>query len=415
MFLKDLRQQKRETLEKRLFELTAAYHIAREASSIFDLGKCLKVLVERIADLMNVEIVSIMLIDKEKSELMVKLAKGLDAKIIRDAKIKVGEGVAGWIARTGKSLLIKDIKKDKRFQRRNGKYHTDSLLSVPLKIEQKVIGVINVNNKKSRDVFTKEDLSVLEAVSDMASIAIENARLQEEAKTLDKIKSDFIANVSHELRTPLAATKEAVNLILDKITGNINDKQERFLKLANDNIDRLAHLIDELLELAELESKSIGRKRELVNIVSLINTVIDSLRPLAERKKVSLKKLLPKKKIRIWADAGEINQAITNLIGNAIKYNKRNGKVEAGLEDMAKAVNIYVSDTGIGIPKKDLNKIFDRFHRADVSSKTKTKGAGLGLSITNEIVEMHHGEIKVKSEVGKGSKFIVSLPKDLRE
>jgi len=255
----------------------------------------------------------------------------------------------------------------------------------------------------------------LEAVSDMASIAIENARLQEEAKTLDKIKSDFIANVSHELRTPLAATKEAVNLILDKITGNINDKQERFLKLANDNIDRLAHLIDELLELAELESKSIGRKRELVNIVSLINTVIDSLRPLAERKKVSLKKLLPKKKIRIWADAGEINQAITNLIGNAIKYNKRNGKVEAGLEDMAKAVNIYVSDTGIGIPKKDLNKIFDRFHRADVSSKTKTKGAGLGLSITNEIVEMHHGEIKVKSEVGKGSKFIVSLPKDLRE
>jgi len=413
-FLGDMRRQGREALEKRLYELTAAYQIAREASSIFDLGKCLKLLVERIADLMAVDIVSIMLIDKEKSELMVKLARGLDAKIIRDAKIKVGEGVSGWIAKTGKPLLIKDIGKDKRFQRRNGKYNTDSLLSVPLKIENKVIGVINVNNKRSKDVFTKEDLNTLQAVADMASIAIENARLQEEAKTLDKIKSDFIANVSHELRTPLAAIKESVSLILDGITGKINDKQKKFLELSSNNIERLTHLIEELLELSQLESKKADTKRAQIDITALAKASVDSLKPLAARKKVSLQSSFPRKKIKVWASADKINQAITNLIGNAIKYNKSQGDVEVTLEDTGKFVSICISDTGVGIPKKDLSKIFKRFQRGESLSETEGKGAGLGLSITNEIVRMHEGRIKVESEVGKGSKFIMILPKDLR-
>lgn len=413
-FLEDIRHKNRQVLEKRLLELTAAYNIGKEVSACFDLENCLRILVDRIADLMSVEIVSLMLMDKNEKELVVKLAKGLDEEIVREAKVKVGESIAGWIAKTGQSLLIKDMKKDGRFPKRDGKYYTDSLLSVPLKIHDKVIGVINVNNKVSKDIFREKDLDILNTVVDLAAAAIENARLHEEVKALDKLRLDFISNISHDLRTPLAVIKEAVGLILDEIAGNINVEQKKFLELAKQNVGRLKYLIDELLEIAKLESKKTPMKRRLFNIVGVVKEAMTSLGPLAEKKEILLTDLLPDKKIEIWGDADKMSQVVTNLIDNAIKYNKPKGKVEVSLEDVERSVNICVSDTGVGIPAQNLDKIFDRFHRIEIRTKGKAEGWGLGLSITKEIIQMHGAKIWVESTVGKGSKFIVTLPKDLR-
>ena len=229
-FMVKIRQEKREALEKRLFELTAAYHIGREVSSVFDLERCLTILADRIADLMSVEIVSLMLIGKDEDELTINLAKGLDKKIITAGKkVRVGESIAGWVAKTGEPLLIEDIAKDPRFpkfKKKPNKYYTNSSLTVPLKIQDKVIGVINVNNKTSRDIFREKDLDILKTIADLAATAIENVRLQEEAKELDKLRSDFIADVSHELRTPLATINESVGLVLDGIAGEVNEKAE---------------------------------------------------------------------------------------------------------------------------------------------------------------------------------------------
>ena len=410
----DIRRQNRRMLERGFFELTAAHRIGREASHTFDLDKCLRMLVDKIADLMSVEIVSIMLIDKYQEGLVIKIAKGLDTSITKQ-RIEIGQGIAGWIAETGQALLIKDLSKDLRFSKRNGRYYTDSLLSVPLKIKDKVIGVVNVNNKINKNIFTEDDLDMLQTVADLIAAAIESARLQQEAKSRDDVRFDFISNVSHELRAPLATIKEAVRLILDGITGDINEKQGKVLKSATQNIDRLGRLIDELLELAKVESKITRMNRRQFDAVGLIEGVIISLGPLGKDKKIVLKGELPSKKIEIWADPDKLIQVLTNLIDNAIKYNKPNGEIEIGLEEKGSFIKIYVRDNGIGMPEEDLVKIFDRFHRVEMHTKGKVRGTGIGLSITKDIIQKHGGEISVESKINKGSRFTVTLPKDLRK
>jgi len=411
--LTDIRKRNRKKLEKRLFELAAAYHITKDVSRSFDLQKCLKALIDRIADLMSVEIVSVMLMDKHQQELVMKLAKGLN-KEVEGVKVKPGQGVAGWIAETGEPLLIKDISKDRRFMKRGGKYSTDSLLSVPLKVQNKVIGVINVNNKTPKKVFAEEDLDMLKTVADLTAIIIESAQLQQELESKDRGRADFISNISHELRTPLASIKESVCLILDGLTGKTSEDQKRFLIMAKQNVDRLAHLLDEILDLAKAESKISIMERSLFDIVEIAHLVTNSLRPLAKKKNITLKEKFSSDKINMWGDSGKIAEVITNLLGNAIKYNKKGGEIDIALEEKGTTIKIEVSDTGIGIPKEELNKIFNRFYRIDKHAKTEVSGTGIGLSITRTIVEKHGGKILVSSRIGKGSKFTVTLPKDLR-
>ncbi len=410
----DIRVLSRESLERKLFNLTAAYNISRETSGSSGLENVLNILVDRIAQVLSVEIISLMLIGKNKSELLMKFAKGLDKEIVGKAKVKLGEGISGWVAQTGEPLLVRDINKDSRFVKRNKKYTTDSLLSAPLKIEDKVIGVINVNNKTSKEVFNEEDLETLKTIADLTAVTIANASLKEDARELDKLRSDFIANVSHELRTPLAALKESVGIVLEEIAGSITDKQRRLLKLATNNVDRLGRLIDDLLDFSKAEAEVRQMRRTLFNIVETAEAAITTLTPLAKQKGVEIKSSFLHKKIEIWGDEDKLTQVFTNFIDNAIKYNRQKGRVTVNLEDIDREVIISVSDTGVGIPEGDLDKIFDRFRRIESDFKEKAKGSGLGLWITREIVEKHGGRISVESQVGKGTKFTVTLPKNLR-
>lgn len=412
--IKNINSGSRESLEKELFKFGIAYNIAKEISGELDLEKSLNLLVDRIAEAMSVEIVSLMLIGRNKGELLIKFAKGLDKEVVKNAKVKLGEGVSGWVAQTGQSLLIKDISKDSRFSKRNGKYNTDSLLSAPLKIKDNVIGVINVNNKVSRKIFDEEDLDTLSRVADLAALAVANARFKEDAEELDALRSNFIANVSHELRTPLAALKEAVCIILDGITGKINDKQKKLLSLASQNINRLNRLIDDLLDLSKVEAGTKEMRRALFDIAKTAETAVATLGPLAKKRGIEIKSSAPKRKIEIWGDEDKLYEVVSNFIDNAIKYNKPKGKVEVKVEDSGNDVRVRVSDTGIGIPDTDLDKIFDRFRRVKTPSGDRIKGTGLGLAIVKDIVEMHGGRIEVDSKVNKGTTFTTMLPKNLR-
>jgi signal transduction protein with GAF and PtsI domain len=196
--------------QKRFSGFVVAHNIGKEVALQFELKECLKLLVDRIADMMSVEIISLMLVEHNGTGLVIEVAKGLSEEAINNTKVNVGEGVAGWIAKTGEPLLLEDITKDERFRLRAGRYYTNSLLSVPLKISNRVIGVINVNNKTSKSVFVKDDLEMLNTVAEVAAVAIENARFRKDAHAQDQMRLKFISNVSHELRTPLTAIKEAI-------------------------------------------------------------------------------------------------------------------------------------------------------------------------------------------------------------
>ena len=205
--------------------LTSIYNVSRGINSAIGLENCLKMVLDAAVGLLNVDMASVMLVDKSRNELSIRYAKGLNEKIIKEARSVLGSNnpneVAAWVVQNGEPLLIEDIETDGRFLKRNGKkYSTNSLLSVPLKVRGEVIGVLNVNNKKDKKVFTRDNLGILTTLANEVAIAVYNNKLQDELvsanerlRELDQLKSDFVANVSHELNTPLATSKYLLSVL----------------------------------------------------------------------------------------------------------------------------------------------------------------------------------------------------------
>jgi len=247
------------------------------------------------------------------------------------------------------------------------------------------------------------------------STAMENDRLQDEMKRVSKNSYAMVSNVSHELKTPLATIKEALLILSEGSLGAVSEKQKRFLDISTQNVERLNRLINEFLDSAKLENPNFSMKRNLFNITDAARTIIDSLSIIAKEKGIVLEGAIPDKKIEIWGDPDKLNQVISNLVDNAIKYNRPAGLVQVSLEEADDVVNISVRDSGMGIPKDDLDKIFDRFYRVERSDTSGISGTGLGLSIVKDIVDMHKGAISVESEINSGSKFTIALPKNLRK
>lgn len=389
-------------------------NIIRDIHAEIELDECLKTSVDKVTDLLNVEISSLMLFDKKNQELSIKAAKGLSENVVKNAKTKVGEGIAGWVAEKKEALLIKDIGKDKRFSKRNGKYHNNSLLSVPLLVKDELLGVVNVNNKATREVFRESDLDKLKEISGHISNAVDNALKYQEVKRLSELKLDFVSTVSHELRSPLSSVKEATNLLLDKIPGKINSDQERFLKISKNNVDRVLRLIDELLDISKLEAGKLDMKRKLQDICIVAKHVYETLKIEADRKNVKLNLRVPDEKVAMWFDADQIIRVLVNLAGNAIKYTQDNGMVNIKLEDLGKFVQVSVIDNGPGIAEEDIGKVFNKFYSVVKARSTGIKSTGLGLPIAKEMVELHRGRIWVDSELGRGTRFSFTLPKDIR-
>ena len=244
----------------------------------------------------------------------------------------------------------------------------------------------------------------------VAKDVTEKKRYERRLKELDKLKSDFVSNVSHELRTPLTAIKGSVDNMLDGLTGDLNEKQNRYLVRVKSNADRLARLINDLLDLSRIEA-GIKLKRTNLSLPTVAREVVESLGSVAAEKLISFEIECPEVNLTAWADPDRIVEVLTNLIGNAIKFTPTNGKVTLCLKRSGNEwVKISVADTGPGIPSDEANRIFDKFYQVTQPEKQKAMGTGLGLSITKALVEMHGGKIWLESEVGRGSIFSFILP-----
>jgi signal transduction histidine kinase len=225
---------------------------------------------------------------------------------------------------------------------------------------------------------------------------------------VDQTRKRFVSNVSHELRTPLASMK----ILSESLLGQSHweeDIYREFMQDISGEVDRLDQIIESLLYLSEIEKEELELDYSVTYVNYLIERVIKTLRPLAEKKNQQLT-FGQAKRIQIELDQAKIQQALINIIGNAIKYTPEGGQISVQLYEEKDRIRIDVADTGLGIPEKDLEFIFDRFYRIDEARNRKTGGTGLGLSISDQIVKLHQGEIRVKSEVGKGSVFSILLP-----
>ena len=229
-----------------------------------------------------------------------------------------------------------------------------------------------------------------------------------EIRRLETMRRDFVANVSHELKTPLTSIKGFVETLLE---GAMEDKENsiNFLKIINNHADRLNTLINDLLDLSHIESKEIALKKEKFVLARLVDEVMLGFKSQAKKKAVELRSELPKD-LEVFADKSKLEQVFTNLINNAIKYNKDQGFVRVYAEQSASQIKITVEDSGSGIPARDIPRIFERFYRVDKARSRELGGTGLGLSIVKHIIELHSGLVGVQSTEGLGSKFFFTIP-----
>jgi signal transduction histidine kinase len=231
-------------------------------------------------------------------------------------------------------------------------------------------------------------------------------------KELDKMKSEFIAMVTHELRAPIAAVEQQLTVILNKMAGEVTEKQEQLLSRAKERTRGLLDLIKDLLDLSKIEAGKMVQYKEPLFLQEVIQRVVDLMRVEAENKKIDLEFSAPSKVSLILADRNSMEGIFTNLISNAIKYTPEGGKVWVTLGEEGGFVKATVSDTGIGIKKTDLSRIFDKFYRVKTTETRQIVGTGLGLSIVKSIVDAHLGSISVESEEGGGTTFTVLFPKE---
>ncbi len=232
-------------------------------------------------------------------------------------------------------------------------------------------------------------------------------------KELEKMKSNFLSVVSHELKTPLHSIKGFVEIIRMGKAGPITELQADFLTTVKEQTQVLQRMIDDLLVFSRLEAGQLRLHAEEISLAAIAAGVVQKLTPLAEEKGIALTTLLPDDFPDIQGDYMRMEQVITNLVENAIKFTPTGGKVTIEGQDLGDRVRIWVQDTGIGIPESERERIFDRFYQVDASERRAYRGAGLGLTICKHIVERHGGRIWVESQVGKGSTFYIELPKRL--
>ncbi len=257
----------------------------------------------------------------------------------------------------------------------------------------------------------------LTALCDQAALAVrtiryneELARKNEELTHLDELKSDFMATMSHELRTPLTSIIGYSDMMLAGMTGELNEKQTDFTQSILQSGETLLGLINDILDLTKIEAGRLELNYETVDLRAALLAVLPVVKPRARDKRIRISTFLPTDLPPVWADPGKLNQILLNLLTNGVKYTHENGSVSVEARPQGELVEIWVTDTGIGISKEDQERIFHRFTQVDSSATRTQGGTGLGLAITRELVELHGGTLRVQSKLGKGSSFIFTMP-----
>lgn len=310
---------------------------------------------------------------------------------------------------------------------------------IPLKTQIDHVGILMLGEKASGEIYSSKDIKVLEIFSPEAAISFENAKsvekirrfnitlkeqveiathelknANEQLKQLDKLKDEFLSIASHDLRTPMTSIKSYLWMALNGRGGPLNEKLKRYLDISYTSSERMIGLINDLLNVSRIEAGRVQMNFEDLPLKPLVDQVFAEITAKAAEKNIALKYDEEGKLPNIIVDKQRFPEILQNLIGNAIKFTPEKGKitVKAATSTEDGFVEISVTDTGVGMSKDDMNKLFQKYGRMESSytAAATTGGTGLGLYITKNYVELHGGKIWVKSEVGKGTSFIFTLP-----
>lgn len=408
---------------RRAGQLATAAEIAREASGTLEVETLLNKAVNLVRDRFGYYHASIFL--TEGLDATVRASTGEAGRQLVESKhtlkAEIGGSIIGNVTFTGEPLVVNDVKADPTHRPHPLLPDTRAEIGIPLKIGHRIIGALDVQAVEV-NAFNDDDIAVLQTLVDQIAVAVDNARsfevaqaAVEEMREVDRLKSEFLANMSHELRTPLNSIIGFSRVILKGIDGPINDLQEQDLESIHNSGQHLLDLINNILDLSKIEAGKMELSIEEVPLKDIINSTVSTARGLVQENAIRLLDETPDDLPVVLADRTRLRQILLNLLQNATKFIE-GGHIKVFYDTVtdeetgSKMAQLKVEDTGIGISQEDQSKLFQRFSQVDSSLTRKVGGSGLGLSITQHLVEMQGGKIWLESEEGKGSTFFFTIP-----
>jgi len=395
-------------LRQRIARLNLLYNISQAANHIDSLDRVLSFVMDAILDGLSSEKASVMLIDENEEKLVTKVFKGIYSNSSENNyTFRLGEGIAGKVAREGKAIVANNGHRDPSFFIRPGitsDYKIRNLISVPMIIEDRKIGVVNVCNKKNEADYNDDDLDLLVTLSAQVAGIIEKFRLRQvELENIKKEKFIYMgrvaAGVAHEIKNPL----NSIAMIIQRFKREFkpSEDQEEYinlLKIVSDEVRRVNEIVERFLKFARPKKLEMAT----VDFIELVKELVLFITPQAKEKNITIEENTEEK--LLWnMDRTQMKQAILNILLNALEATPEGGKITVSLKQKGKAVFLKIKDTGSGIPEDLQSKIFELYFT------TKSSGNGIGLCIAQKIIEQHNGTIKLWSEEGKGSEFIICL------
>lgn len=402
-----------QALAERVDELSMMQRIDRQLNATLDYERVMDLTLQWAVDTTHADAGSLGLLvdDGEQQGMWVAAVRGYPSSLekYQQELWPLATGIVGEVASTAQVIYVSDVRTDPHYHAERAL--TQSELAVPVMREERVIGVLNLESDRP-DGFSGDDRAFVVRLVDRAAIALENARLYAEVKRANESKSKFVSIVSHELKAPMTIIKGYAELIELTMADSLGADEQRLLHIIMSNVEQMQTLINDLLQLARLESGQLKLDRSPTSFHIVLGEVISSFRHSITEKELGVTLNVPAEMPLVHADPVRLNQVLTNLLSNAVKYTPRGGAIEVAVrvDSEDQAVCCTVRDSGPGISPEDQEHLFERFFRGKQSYVRQQAGTGLGLSISKTLVEMHGGKIWAESAVGKGSSFFFTIP-----
>ena len=416
--------REKEVIRSKLSELSALFQVSTSLNLQLRLEVILELIVRRVVSSLRAQQASIMLYDAASGMIETKASYGLEAEFARNAKTRLGEGIAGWVAERGESVILSDSKPSPEFAEY---YKPDrnitSALSLPLRVGDRCIGVLNVNRINHPEPFLEHHRDVLGLFADHVGAVIERAEAMEslssrtrelEADNLrlaetNQMKDVFLSTASHELKTPLSSVIAYADLLDDQEAKLGPAQRGEFLRRLRGEAGRLMRLIDDILDLSRLESGKMALHRRPMSLNEIARTAAETMRPLVERHHLTLRESLEDGLPDLMLDEVKMRQVVVNLLSNAVKFSPSQGEIVLATRSEPSWIVIEVRDHGPGVLPEETPHLFELFGQR-LRAMRGEDGLGIGLHLVKRISDLHGAHVGVNGQPGEGSTFWVRLP-----
>jgi signal transduction histidine kinase len=417
-------EQETEDVRTRLGELSALFQMSTSLNLQLRLDVILEIIVRRVVSSLRAQQASIMIYNPETGELETRVSYGLESEFARNAKKKLGEGIAGWVAQRGESVILNNQAAHELGKHFKNDRNITSALSLPLRVGERCVGVLNVNRINHPEPFQEHHREILNLFAEHVGAVIDRAevmdRLGKRSRELEednqrlsetnRMKDVFLSTATHELKTPLTSVIAYAEL-LDENEGGLNrDQRREFLRRLRAEAERLLGLIDDILDLSRIESGKLTLRKAAIALNEVTHAAVETTRAMAGKRGIEIAEELTDSMPPLALDEVKMRQVFVNLLVNAIKFSPESSPVKIATLREPKFLLVEVRDHGPGIAPEDATHIFELFGQGVPGKEHEAGGLGIGLHLVKRITELHGGHVGVNSVPGQGSNFWVRLP-----